>query len=106
MPDITNPEAVRFCNERIRRVADQLAQTYYLAKEVHQEWTANNMGTIIAYNDASLVVDGSAADGRHPISGIDANSLMNRLGEFVADYEANDAAKLNTVLAVAVHPGG
>lgn len=105
MAEITNPEAIRFCNERVRVAADKLAQLYYVAKSVGQEWTATGLGDIIAYNNGDLVVDGSATDGRHPISGIDVNNLVTRLGEIVTDMEANSNAKLNTVLAVAVHTG-
>jgi hypothetical protein len=101
--EITNSEAVRFCNERVRVAADKLAQLYYTAKSVSQEWTANGLGDIIAYNNGDLVVDGSASDGRHPISGIDVNNVITRLTEIVADMEANSGAKLNTVLAVAVN---
>lgn len=101
MAEITNPEAVKFCNEKVRTAADKLAQLYYTAKSVSQEWTANNLGAIIAYDNMDLVVDGSAQDGRHPISGSDVNGLMNRLNEIVADMEASNSAKLNTVLAVA-----
>lgn len=101
MADITNPEAVKFCNERVRTAANKLAQLYYSAKSVSQEWTANDLGTIIAYDNADLVIDGSATDGRHPISGIEVNNLITRLTELVADMEASSNAKLNTVLAVA-----
>ena len=101
MAIIDNPEAVKFCNERVRVSADKLAQLYYTAKSVSQEWTANGIGTLIAYDNSDLVVDGSASDGRHPINGIEVNNLITRLTEFVTDMEANSGAKLNTVLAVA-----
>lgn len=104
MAEITNVEAVRFCNEKVRPIADRLAQFYYAAKAVSQEWTANpDLATLIAYNNADLVVDGSAMDGRHPVSGVEANNLMTRLMEIVADMDANGGAKLNTVLSVATH---
>lgn len=106
MAEITNAEAVKFCNEKVRVAADKLAQLYYTAKAVSQEWTANDLGSVIAYNNGDLVVDGSAQDGRHPISGIDVNNLITRLTEIVADMEAGGGAKLNTVLAVATNPNG
>lgn len=104
MAEITNPEAVAFCNSKVRVAADKLAQLYYTAKSVSQEWTANGLGDIIVYSNSDLVVDGSASDGRHPISGIDVNNLITRLTEIVADMEASSNAKLNTVLAVATNP--
>ena len=101
MADITNAEAVAYCNSRLRPAYDRFAQLYYEAKSLRQEWDANGLGDIIAYNNGDLVVDGSASDGRHPISGVDVNNLITRLTEVVTDMEASSNAKLNTVLAVA-----
>jgi hypothetical protein len=98
---ITNPEAIRFCNERVRVAASHLAQVYFLAKAVSAEWTANNMGALIPV-DGGDVEDGSASDGRHVITGNDATGVILRLNELIADYEAAGGAKLNTILAVAV----
>lgn len=102
MADITNPEAVKFCNEKVRVAADKLASAYFLAKEVQAEWFANSMSDVIP-NDSSPVVDGSATDGRHPITGADATNIITRLGELITDYEASANAKLNTILGVAVN---
>mgnify|MGYP000621713160 CR=1 FL=1 len=103
MADITNAEAVRFCNEKVRVAADRLAQAYYFSKQVQNEWFANSMGSLIP-NDASPVIDGSATDGRHPITGADATNLITRCGELITDYEAAGNAKINTILGVAVNP--
>ena len=103
MAEITNPEAVRFANERLRVAADKLAQAYWFCKEVEREWYANNMGDIFPVADGP-VVDGSATDGRHPIGGNEAALLITRCSELVADYEAGGNAKLNTILAIAVNP--
>jgi len=102
MADITNAEAVKFCNEKVRVAADKLAQAYHFAQQVTAEWTANNMASVLP-NQADDVIDGSATDGRHPITGIDANNIINRLNELIADYEADSSAKLNTILGVAVN---
>lgn len=99
---IDNPEAVRFCNERVRVAANRLSQAYWYAKSVAAEWYANNMGELIPV-DGGEVLDGSATDGRHVITGNDATALITRLTELTADYEANGSAKLNTVLAVATN---
>lgn len=103
MADVTNPEAVAFCNEKVRTLADRLAQTYYDIKRLAQEWVATGMGSKIP-NDASVIVDGSATDGRHPITGADVHNIAVRATEILNDYEASSAAKLNTILRVAVNP--
>jgi len=103
MAEITNSEAVRFCNEKVRTVADRFAQLYYAAKAVADEWTANNLGTLFVSGEGP-VVDGSATDGRHPLSADDVTLVIVRCNELVADLEANSNAKLNTLMNVAVNP--
>ena len=100
---IDNPQAVKFSNERIRTMADKLAQAYYAAKALEQEWYANNMGELFPVGEGP-VVDGSATDGRHPIMASNVLLLVTRCSELVADMEASNNAKLNTVLSVAVNP--
>jgi len=102
MADITNVEAVKFCNEKIRVMADLLGQCYFTAKAIQAEWNANNMGTLLPVA-ADVVVDGAAADGRHPITSNDAQVVMGLINSFVADYEADTNTKLNGVLNVAVN---
>lgn len=102
MAEITNPEAVRFCNERIRVAANKLNAAYKFAKEVQAEYYANNLGELFGVGDGP-VVDGSATDGRHPIGGNEVLLLITRLGELTADYDAGESAKLNTILAVATN---
>ena len=102
MADITNAEAVRFSNEKIRVAANKLNAAYKFANEVLAEWTANG-GTSMIANAADTIVDGSATDGRHPITGADANNIINRLTELKTDYEETGAAKLNTILSVATN---
>jgi hypothetical protein len=102
MPDITNPEAVSFCNNRARPAADHLAKMYYVAKQVKAEWDANNLGTLLPVS-ADLVIDGSAIDGRHPITGNDVQVLMGVLASFIASMEASNNQNLTGVLNVAVN---
>ena len=105
MAEITNPQAVKFCNEQIRPAANAFARLYYDAKRIYQTWTSLSLGDVIVYDNADAVIDGSASDGRPVISGVDANNLMTRLGEIITDLEADSNAKLNTILKVAPNPG-
>lgn len=100
--DITNPEATKFCNEKIRVMADILGQAYFSAKAIKAEWDANNMGALLPVS-SDVVVDGAATDGRHVITGNDAQGIIARAGELITDLEANGGAKLNTILNVAVN---
>ena len=99
---IENVEAVKFSNERIRVAANKINAAYKFGNEVLAEWTANGGASLIP-NTSDNIVDGSAIDGRHPITGVDANNIINRLSELKADYEEFSSAKLNTILAVATN---
>ena len=102
MADITDPEAVRFANEQIRVAANRLSQAYAFANVVIDNWNATGISSKLT-NTADPVIDGSATDGRPPITGADCNNIINRLTELQTDYEASGSAKLNTILAVSVH---
>lgn len=98
---ITNPQAVKFCNEKIRPSADRYAQLYWVAKIILTEWNAAGMATLIP-NTADVVEDGSPNDGRTPITGAMVNGFKNNLQLLVNDLEANSAVKLNGLSQIAV----
>lgn len=105
MANIDNPQAVKFCNENIRVAADKLAQTYYFAKSVRNEWHARNMGATIPVS-SDEIIDGSAVDGRPVITANDINVLMQSIESFVNKFEANNNAELNAILKIAPNPKG
>lgn len=102
MAAITDPQAVKFCNEKVRVMADTLTSNYWTCKAIVAEWNATSMSAKIT-NTADNVVDGSASDGRSPITGAMANNIINRATEVITDYEASVNAKLNTVEQVKVN---
>lgn len=100
---ITNPQAITFCNEKIRTAADKLAKAYNFANMVMDEWNALNMGSIIT-TGAGEVEDGASADGRPVITADNVLALTYRLSDMVTDYEADSNLKLNSILQVSVNP--
>lgn len=100
---IDNPTAVRFVSEKARVAAGLIAQAYYFARVTRDEWFANNMVAIIPV-DGGDVADGAAQDGRHVVSGNSVTNVINRCIDLITDLEANNNAKLNTILSVAVNP--
>jgi hypothetical protein len=109
MANITSPEAIAFSDQRVRTIADKLAQLYYAAKAVRDEWYANNMGTLFSLaddlRDAANPLEGTG-DGRHPVTGNDVTNVIVRCEEIVLSFESSSNAKLNTILAVATNPRG
>ena len=98
----TNPQVIAFCNAHARPMADSMASNYWTAKKIVTEWNSLNLAALIL-NDGTLIADGSATDGRSPISGTMVTNIIVRATEIVTDYEAAGNAKLNTVAQVAVN---
>jgi hypothetical protein len=103
MANITDPSAVKFSNEQVRPAADRIMQFYWFCKGLKVQWTSQNLAALIP-NDASLMVDGSAQDGRTQITGADVNVLLSNLNTFINSLEANTNLMLNQFGKVAVNP--
>ena len=101
MADITDPEAVRFCNDEVRRFNDLLVVAYRTAKQIKLDYDNKGMGAIFT-NNSDVVVDGSATDGRHKVTTFDVNVVLARANEIITDYEASSNTKLNQASAIAV----
>ena len=102
MPDITDPQAIRFANERVRVAADRFAQLYYWCGIVRDEFIAQDIASLIP-DSADVIIDGSATDGRPIITGADVHNIKDLVVEFIGNLDANTAWKLNEVLSVAVN---
>lgn len=100
---ITNPQAVKFCNEEVRTVADKAAAYYWQAKAFLSEWDSNGLGSLIPNDAGEIVVDGSAEDGRGPITGADVHGLRNHIQAMVSDLEANANMKRNILMKIEVN---
>lgn len=84
---ITNPVAITFSNEKLRRAADLLAQLDNFANSVINEWNAlggtalipNTVGNVLR-DSASPTDDlGTGGDGRPVVDGAKLNNVVNRL---------------------------
>lgn len=83
---ITSPVAIKFCNEKVRRLADMLAQVDAFALTVLNEWTAlggvalipNTVGNIVADGAAPNGTDATGGDGRPVIDGAKVSNIINR----------------------------
>ena len=97
--------AVDALRPRFHRVATFLARAYFHSFRLSKRWTA--LGSPIP-NTADVIADGSPGDGRQTITGIAANSIVNRALEhrqwldtgLFAGGGGGGGAHLNTVLVV------
>lgn len=99
---ITDPQAVKFSNEKDRPLADKLCQLYFYSVAVLAEYDANDLAKL--FIDKEIVDDGADKDGRHPITGLDVKAVVDLARQYVMDFETGVNAKLNSALKVAVNP--
>jgi hypothetical protein len=98
-----NPQAIRIANEKLRPAADRMGQLYNFAKSLQAEYVAEGWPSLFP-NDAELIVDGSASDGRTPITNADILAFMGHVNTFIVSMEASTMAMRNNVLKIAVNP--
>lgn len=98
----TNPQAVKVANERFRPFANRLAQSYHFCKAFKDQIAAEGIDTLFL-KDGDLIEDGSATDGRSPLSNDDVKQLINSLDQFLA-FMDGDTAMRDTLLRVAPNP--
>lgn len=97
---MTTAKAAAFAS-RARETATRMEIAYRDAKRLSEEWYANNHAADIPF-DSEPLGDGNATQ---PVTNMDIYGIINRCDELIADYEANNKAKLNTILKVANPPG-
>lgn len=78
----TNTTAIAFTNQVIRPTADVLYSAYLTAKKVVQQWNSQSVSAVIP-NDANLISDGAATDGRAQITNADATSIITRCQQLI-----------------------
>lgn len=99
---VSDPEVLVFANSVARVMADLRVRDYNAAKRFKQEWDIRSLSTKIP-NDATVVPDGAATDGRKQITGADLYNLYNRCSDIITDFEASANAKLNQLVRVSVN---
>lgn len=103
MPN-SNPQAITIANAKIRPLADRFARLYNALKSAQIEFTAEDWGSLFP-NDAELIVDGAATDGRTPITNADIRTFMlTDAVSFLNALEATSNAGRNRVFKISPNP--
>lgn len=93
---IDDAETKKFCNEKIRRMADWIVSL--------NNFTVGCLANMPAAltNSADTVIDGSTLDGRAPITGAQVYTLLNNLNAFFTVAKGNGNYAI--IASVAVNP--
>jgi hypothetical protein len=99
---INDPAAIKFANERVRPLADRLARMAFALQIFLAEYQAKGLEAQFP-DDATVVEDGSGADGRTPITGHDVREMV-RVAQDLATMATGDTSRMPTIMKVAVNP--
>ena len=104
MADITDPEVIKFSNDEIRPISDQILRLYYNSATLRDGVIATGIMSKIPNSPTDDIIDGSTEDGRHPITGEDVNNVTEFLQSFLGFMEADGNKYVNEINRVAVNP--
>lgn len=80
MADITDPTFVGFTNETLRVLADYLVGIKDALDTASLQWTDTMSAIIAGEADDDVVIDGSALDGRTPLTKADILTIVAAYG--------------------------
>jgi hypothetical protein len=105
MANITDAQAVAFCNTKARPLYDNFLQLYHTAQAFLDIWGAGNYAALIPNDATALILDGSGptGDGRLQLTAADINVLVANATAVVSFFTANSNARLNQVTKGAVN---
>lgn len=99
---ITNPQAIKFCNEVVRPTANKVYEAFMMATAMLTEYAARPELAEAFSGDNALetVNDGATSDGRPIIKGEDVTSFVQGIQEILEDWNVNNPQKLRQVLRI------
>lgn len=103
MANVTDASAINFVNVNIRPVADQVAQLQTTLAVTLAAWSAKGMAALIPNDATAVIEDGSPADGRTSLTGVDVNAFIALL-ETLQGMASGQNSAMPTVLKIAVNP--
>lgn len=99
MADNANPQAVKFCNEKVRVFADSLLSAIETAREFDADYGAQSGDTLFP-NTADFIADGSDVDGRPRVQSQTVRALRTQAQDLLtwaATGSPTREARLRTI---------
>ncbi len=93
MAEITEAAAMEFVRNEVKAYSGAALELYYLGKRVLSEYNGRTMSDIVTIAWPCPVGDQN-------LTGNEVLNLMNRISEYISDLEANNCAKLNTIIQI------
>lgn len=104
MADITNPQAVRFANEKARVFADAILTAIQTARAFEADYIANAGDTLFP-NSSDLLADGSEVDGRFRLRADTVRALKTMAGDLLTWAATGSPTREIRLRTIAVNGG-
>lgn len=104
MANIVNATAVKFCNEKARVLADLIEKTRRTAEQFALDIVVEFENLTGGNSGGDLIVDGSATDGRQPITKDSIAALKFVAEQLVVSLTTDDRADLVAGVSVNGQP--
>lgn len=85
MADITNPQAITFCNERLRPLAETLRNLHAVATDTKGVWDGG-IGTTIGSSPTDDILDGRQDEGVSRLTAEDCANFMTQVGTLLTQF--------------------
>jgi hypothetical protein len=70
-------------------MADMLYSVYLTAASIVQQWNDQNVAAVIPPGDSTVIADGSATDGRNPLTNDQAYAIILAAQDIANYFEGN-----------------
>lgn len=94
MADITNPQAVKFCNEKLRPLADLIERTRRTCEQFLIDITTEFEAHVSGNANGDVILDGAALDGRSVITKANVAEVKFVAEQMAAAANADDRESL------------
>lgn len=93
MADITNPQVIKWSNERARTLSDSIARLYAQIVAYQSDYAAQGIvAAMTPFASGDILLDGSAQDGRAPVTKNQISVLNNALTQVKKALDQNTAS--------------
>jgi len=85
MADVTDPEAIRFCNEVVRPIAERLRDLDAVVADAMGEWFGG-INTVIGSSGDDDIADGREGEGVSRLTAADVAGLFGQAGTIATQF--------------------
>jgi len=85
---ITDPEVIRFINEEVRPLAEQMRAMKIKSAQIVARWFGNAINSRTP-NDSTAVDDGRQTEGASRLTGADVNSLIGQAANISSQFNTD-----------------